>query len=217
MEYLSWASTPNANPSSIHRMFNRGGDHKKAKVPRTELPPDEGKPRIVRFTNCCLLRDHDLVAEDLFVQGGVIADPKKLFWDGQKADVTIDCEGMILAPGFIDLQLNGAFGCDFSTPDGLSESVDKVSAGVLAHGVTAYLPTVITSSAETYQRVMPKLTPRAGRRAAAAGSNLKRRRRPVRESSRAFVLARARSAQCDGRAGGRGHPGRAPGGPLHLA
>eukprot|EP00908_Phaeocystis_cordata_P000055 Transcript_1006.p1 GENE.Transcript_1006~~Transcript_1006.p1 ORF type:complete len:458 (-),score=170.98 Transcript_1006:435-1709(-) len=150
-------------------MFNRGGDHKKAKVPRTEPPPDEGKPRIVRFTNCCLLRDHDLVAEDLFVQGGVIADPKKLFWDGQKADVTIDCEGMILAPGFIDLQLNGAFGCDFSTPDGLSESVDKVSAGVLAHGVTAYLPTVITSSAETYQRVMPKLTPRAGRPRSATG------------------------------------------------
>jgi len=54
----------------------------------------------------------------------------------------IDAGGLIVTPGFIDLQLNGAFGDDFTlTPD----TIWRVAAGLPRWGVTSFLPTIITS------------------------------------------------------------------------
>ena len=61
-----------------------------------------------------------------------------------KADILTD--GVIL-PGFIDLQVNGAYGYDFTT-DGTS--VAAVARLLPATGVTAFLPTVITSPFDAY-------------------------------------------------------------------
>lgn len=58
----------------------------------------------------------------------------------------LDAEGRFLLPGFIDLQLNGAFGADFTDdPD----TIWKAGEGLPQYGVTAFLPTVITSPLET--------------------------------------------------------------------
>ena len=55
-------------------------------------------------------------------------------------------EDLLLAPGLIDLQINGAFGLDFTdTPSAIWE----VAAQLPRYGVTAFLPTIITSPAET--------------------------------------------------------------------
>jgi N-acetylglucosamine-6-phosphate deacetylase len=54
----------------------------------------------------------------------------------------IDAGGGVLAPGFIDLQLNGAFGHDFTADP---PSIWQVAAGLPRYGVTAFLPTIITS------------------------------------------------------------------------
>lgn len=57
----------------------------------------------------------------------------------------IDAAGLTLVPGFIDLQLNGAFGDDFTAaPD----TIWTVAAGLPRYGVTAFLPTIITSPLE---------------------------------------------------------------------
>ena len=63
---------------------------------------------IVRFTNCLLLRNHQIIKDDLWVRDSKIIDPEGLFYN-QKIlpDLTIDCEGAIISPGFIDVQLNG--------------------------------------------------------------------------------------------------------------
>jgi N-acetylglucosamine-6-phosphate deacetylase len=58
----------------------------------------------------------------------------------------IDAAGLVLAPGFIDLQLNGAFGQDFTTSP---ESIWPVAARLPQYGITAFLPTIITSPPET--------------------------------------------------------------------
>jgi N-acetylglucosamine-6-phosphate deacetylase len=60
----------------------------------------------------------------------------------------IIAEDLLLAPGLIDLQVNGAFGLDFTaTPSAIWE----VAAQLPRYGVTAFLPTVTTSPPETVQ------------------------------------------------------------------
>lgn len=53
----------------------------------------------------------------------------------------------IVAPGFIDLQVNGGFGVD---ADGDPESYRVLARRLPESGVTSFLPTVISSSAEAY-------------------------------------------------------------------
>ncbi len=60
----------------------------------------------------------------------------------------------VITPGFIDVQVNGAFGQDFSDP---SADVALVSRGLAAFGVTAYVATVITSPLERYPAVLDHL------------------------------------------------------------
>ena len=54
-----------------------------------------------------------------------------------------------------DLQVNGAFGIDFSNPDLTGEQFIRTAEKILSAGVTRFLPTVITSSMETYQKNLP--------------------------------------------------------------
>lgn len=71
----------------------------------TKLANDDD---LIQFKNCQLIRDHQIVTLDLWVRRGKIIDPEKVFFDEQKySSRTIDCGGTLLAPGFIDLQING--------------------------------------------------------------------------------------------------------------
>jgi N-acetylglucosamine-6-phosphate deacetylase len=106
----------------------------------------------------------------------------------------IDCHNAIIAPGYIDLQINGklkakfngtadeylkrgnaalsfsspfffigGYGVDFSYDVNTVEvGVAKVSKGLLAHGVTSFCPTLVTSPTETYQQVLPQIKKREG-------------------------------------------------------
>ena len=55
-----------------------------------------------------------------------------------------DFSSHVILPGFIDLQLNGAFGHDIT---GKPETLWTIGEQLPRHGVTAFLPTVITSEA----------------------------------------------------------------------
>ncbi len=55
-----------------------------------------------------ILEDGRLIREDLWVRNGRILDPLHLFYEEKKkADVVIDCSGLLISPGFIDIQING--------------------------------------------------------------------------------------------------------------
>lgn len=53
-----------------------------------------------------------------------------------------------LAPGLIDLQVNGYQGDDFNADDLTIEAVQRIAHRLLATGVTTFLPTLITASEE---------------------------------------------------------------------
>ena len=90
---------------------------------------------------------HALVGDTL-IRGDVRVE------DGRIAAVGVVPAGPggLAAPGFVDLQVNGFGGIDFLA----AEPPDYRSAGaaIVATGVTAYLPTLITSPAEAYDRAM---------------------------------------------------------------
>ncbi|MGB7860791.1 MAG: N-acetylglucosamine-6-phosphate deacetylase [Acidimicrobiia bacterium] len=54
----------------------------------------------------------------------------------------VDVSGLIAAPGLIDLQLNGGFGHDFTDDP---SKIWVVASRLPEHGVTAFLPTIISS------------------------------------------------------------------------
>uniref|UniRef100_A0AAQ4NVJ7 N-acetylglucosamine-6-phosphate deacetylase n=1 Tax=Gasterosteus aculeatus aculeatus TaxID=481459 RepID=A0AAQ4NVJ7_GASAC len=114
---------------------------------------------ITQFVNCRILRGSRLQREDLWVRSGSILDPEKLFFDEQGyADDRVDCEGSIMAPGFIDVQINGGYGVDFSeASEDVSAGVSLVSKKILQHGVTSFCPTLVTSPAAVYHKVLPQV------------------------------------------------------------
>ena len=103
------------------------------------------------LTNATLF-DGDAVLEDssLLIENGRIAEIVPA--EKRPSDVDIvDIDGHLLAPGFIDLQVNGGGGVLFNdTP-----SVDGLQAIVDAHrsfGTTGCLPTLITDGSDVMRR-----------------------------------------------------------------
>jgi N-acetylglucosamine-6-phosphate deacetylase len=76
-----------------------------------------------------------------------------------------DFKDFDLTPGFIELQINGAFGEDFSNDPG---AIWRVAARLPELGITTVLPTIITSPAEAVQEALAvwKAGPPAGYRGA---------------------------------------------------
>ncbi|XP_032957309.1 N-acetylglucosamine-6-phosphate deacetylase isoform X3 [Rhinolophus ferrumequinum] len=109
---------------------------------------------VLQFTNCRILRGRRLLREDLWVRGGRILDPERLFFEERLvADEQRDCGGCILAPGFIDVQMNGGFGVDFSqATEDVGSGVALVARKILSHGVTSFCPTLVTSPPEVYHK-----------------------------------------------------------------
>jgi N-acetylglucosamine-6-phosphate deacetylase len=63
---------------------------------------------------------------------------------------TIDVKEQSLVPGFIDLQINGGFGMDFTSNP---ETIWQVGERLTRFGVTSFLPTIVSSPHETVQKV----------------------------------------------------------------
>jgi N-acetylglucosamine-6-phosphate deacetylase len=66
----------------------------------------------------------------------------------------VDAENAFITPGFFDIQLNGGFGLDF-TADPMN--IWEVAAQLPQYGVTAFLPTIITSPLEKFAEAIEVL------------------------------------------------------------
>jgi N-acetylglucosamine-6-phosphate deacetylase len=97
-----------------------------------------------------LIANATIYTPDRRIEGGaVLLDGGTIVDLGKAEDVArppqarvVDATGLIACPGFLDLQFNGGFGHDF-TDD--STAIWRVAAELPRYGVTAFLPTIITS------------------------------------------------------------------------
>lgn len=106
---------------------------------------------MLRIFNARVLTKQGIAFGELWCEKGKIVAP------GNQSAKNIDAAGMILAPGFIDLQINGAYGIDFT---GNPEKIGEVARKLPAHGVTSFLPTIVSSPRAHYSNIIPKLQPR---------------------------------------------------------
>ena len=90
---------------------------------------------------------------DVIVRDGVIAEAGAALRPPPDAAVLV-ADGLLLAPGYVDLQVNGVLGVDLTDrPEGVWE----VAAALPPFGVTSFLPTVITAPPSLYERALGAL------------------------------------------------------------
>lgn len=124
-----------------------------------------------------MVKGDQLVEGDLWISSvtGKILHSQEVFYEHHVVpDEIVDLKGKILAPGFIDVQFNGAFGFDFST---IPEDMDTYAKGVktlnrhlVRTGVTSYLPTLPSQLPQVYHKALPHLGPSGHSRSAMEGS-----------------------------------------------
>ncbi len=71
------------------------------------------------------------------------------------AEVEIDLDGASLFPGFIDVHNHGAVGIDVNEAD--ADGLIAIGEFLARNGVTAWLPTFVPDSHETYSRVIGEI------------------------------------------------------------
>ncbi|KAK1225727.1 N-acetyl-glucosamine-6-phosphate deacetylase [Marasmius sp. AFHP31] len=128
------------------------------------MSPDNG---LVCFTNCSLPQeDGTLIQKDLWIdqRRGVILDAQKTFFlRKQRPDTVIDLGGNILSPGLIDIQINGAYGFDFSVFEGdeqaYADGLKHVAEKIVETGVTSLVPTIVTQERSLYPTLLRLLRP----------------------------------------------------------
>jgi N-acetylglucosamine-6-phosphate deacetylase len=114
----------------------------------------------IKFTNCRLAIGDQLVPTDICFSSvtGLIIDHQWTFFEQRSRPAIVhDLDGRIVAPGFIECQINGGYGFDFSVPtekpSDYRDGVARVNKKLIRTGVTSYLPTVTSQGADVYHKV----------------------------------------------------------------
>jgi N-acetylglucosamine-6-phosphate deacetylase len=99
-----------------------------------------------------VVTDHEVWPEGtVLLEASSIAEVSRESLD---ADEVHEYPGCFVAPGFVDLQVNGSFGVDVASEPG---RVPELSRKLLATGATSYLPTLISSPSTLYREALPML------------------------------------------------------------
>src|SRR5262249_44128657 len=95
-----------------------------------------------------LVLESGLLPGALVVRGGKIVEVR--LGDSREGLPETVHTASIVSAGFIDLQVNGAFGAEIGAR---AEAIAHLASRLPATGVTAFLPTLVSSDAAVYPRV----------------------------------------------------------------
>ena len=101
------------------------------------------------ITNCNIIFLDRIEKGSVLVQDGKI---KEINPTNVNDTEVIDANGLYLSPGFIDVHIHGAGGCD--TMDGTVESLNTIAKTIVQHGTTSFTPTTMTVSGEDIKKSM---------------------------------------------------------------
>ena len=97
------------------------------------------------ITPCGVIGNGTVIARDGIIEVVTKGD------ETRAGAVEIDAKGNYIAPGLIDLQINGFMGHDFSDQNLTLENLHQATKALWKVGVTAFLPTVITNSRQNLE------------------------------------------------------------------
>src|SRR5713101_3885079 len=113
--------------------------------------------------NSLLLRGARIIGPDraiehgaLMFESGRIARIFENVDDLPAADSVLDLAGLTLFPGFIDAHIHGAVGVDTMTAS--ADDLRRVAEFLARNGVTAWLPTLVPSPREQYERAISAIS-----------------------------------------------------------
>lgn len=97
--------------------------------------------------NCNIIYLNSIEKGSILVENGKIKEINPINYIDKNV---IDANGLYVSPGFIDVHIHGAGGCD--TMDGTSEAIDIISKTIVQHGTTAFTPTTMTVSVDNIRK-----------------------------------------------------------------
>lgn len=99
------------------------------------------------ITNCRIIYKDKIEEGSIRIEAGRISaiNPEKI-----EGEELFDAKGLYLSPGFIDIHIHGAAGCD--TMDGNEMAISSIARAIAKHGTTSFLPTTMTVSIEEINR-----------------------------------------------------------------
>jgi N-acetylglucosamine-6-phosphate deacetylase len=116
---------------------------------------EDGGMRLVALRGR-VVTDYEVWPEgSVLFEGGAISDVSPDDTLVEEADEAHDLGDSLLVPGFVDTQVNGAFGIDVASEP---YRAPELSKALLTTGTTSYLPTVISSPESLYEEVLPELS-----------------------------------------------------------
>jgi N-acetylglucosamine-6-phosphate deacetylase len=108
---------------------------------------------LIALRRCDVLTRHQTLRQaEIWIQGDKIIG---IYPFGQVTQPLgakiVDARGLLISPGWIDLQVNGGFGHDFTQDP---ESLWDVAAELPRFGTTSFLATIISAPPAAYERAM---------------------------------------------------------------
>ncbi len=111
-----------------------------------------------------ILKNAEILNENFeFVKGSLTVEDGKIVGincEGVNGEV-VDCDGLKILPGFIDIHIHGTNGADAC--DASEESIQRMSENLPRHGVTSFCPATMTLSSEELESIFSAIAKAMGK------------------------------------------------------